>query len=113
VDVEIAFTGIPVSDLATGQVFFERLFGRPPDIVPNDREVMWRLTETARLYFLADPARAGHAAATLSVGDLDATVGELAARGIGPELVEVVGTAGRKATVRDPDGNAVALVEVY
>ena len=106
------FTGVPVSDLAAGRTFFEGLFGHPPDIVPNDDEVMWRLTETAWLYLVVDPAHAGHAVATLSGGDLDSTLSELAERGVGCGPVEVVGTAGRKATLRDPDGNGVALVEV-
>ncbi len=111
-DVEVAFTAVPVSALAAGQDYFERLFGRPPDIVPNEDEVMWRLTDTAWLYVLVDETRAGHATATMSVGDLDATLVELAARGLTPVLVERVGPAERKATLRDADGNTVALIEV-
>ena len=111
-DVEVAFTGVPVSELATGRDFFERLFGRPPDVVVNANEVMWRLADPAWLYVVVDPARAGHALAALSVGDLDATLAELAGRGISAASVEEVGDAGRKATVLDPDGNSVALIEV-
>ena len=48
----------------------------------------------------------------MSVGDLDATLVELAARGLTPVLVERVGPAERKATLRDADGNTVALIEV-
>lgn len=112
VDVEVAFIAVPVSALAIALEFFERLFGRAPDIVPNDEEVMWRLTDSAWLYVLADAAHAGHATATLSVSDLDATLAELAARAIRPERMEQVGPAERKATLRDPDGNAVALIQV-
>ncbi len=111
-EVETAFTGVPVSELATGRDFFERLFGRPADIVVNADEVMWRLADSAWLYVVADPGRAGHAIAALSVGDLDATLADLAARGILPNSVEDIGGADRKATVLDPDGNSVAIIEV-
>ena len=73
---------------------------------------MWRLAEPAWLYVVVDPGRAGHTLVTLSVGDLDATLAELAARGIEAHTVEDVGDAGRKATVLDPDGNSVAIIEV-
>ncbi len=111
-DVEIAFTGVPVSALVIGQGFYERLFGRPAEVVVSDDEVMWRLAESAWLYVVVDGGRAGNVLATLSVGDLDATLAELGERGISPASVEVIEGAGRKATVPDPDGNSVAIVEV-
>jgi predicted enzyme related to lactoylglutathione lyase len=111
-EVDIAFTGIPVSELATGRDFFERLFGRPADVVVAEDEVMWRVAESAWLYVVVDPGRAGHALAALSVGDLDATLAELGGRGISAHSVEKVGDAGRKSRVLDPDGNSVAIIEV-
>jgi predicted enzyme related to lactoylglutathione lyase len=112
-DVEVAFTGVPVTSLAAGRDFFERLFGRPADIVVTAEEVMWRLSDSAWLYVVVDTARAGHGLAALSVADLDATVAELVTRGIEPVSMEVVGDGGsRKATVLDPDGNSVAIIEV-
>jgi hypothetical protein len=111
-DVEVAFTGVPVSALAAGRDFFERLFGRPADIEVAADEVMWRLAESAWLYIVVDTARAGNGLAALSVGDLDATLAELGTRGIEPVRVEVVGGGGRKATVLDPDGNTVGIIEV-
>ncbi len=111
-DVEIAFTGVPVMSLAAGRDFFERLFGRPADVEVAVDEVMWCLAESAWLYVVVDPARAGRGLASLSVANLDATLAELAARQISPSRLEVVGDAGRKATVLDPDGNSVAIIEV-
>ncbi len=111
-DVNVAFTGVPVSDLAAGRDFFERLLGAPPDIVVTDDEVMWRLAESAWLYIVVDPARAGHALAAVSVGDLDATMSELGGRGLRPASVEDVESGARKATFLDPDGNSVAVIEV-
>lgn len=111
VDVEIAFTGVPVTSLATGRDFFERLFGRPADVEVAVDEVMWRLAESAWLYVVVDTARAGHGLASLSVPDLDAALAEIGERGVSPTRVEAVG-GGRKATVLDQDGNSVALIEL-
>lgn len=111
-DVEIAFTGVPVSELAAGRDFFERLLGRPADVEVAADEVMWCLTEPAWLYVVVDPARAGHGLVSLSVADLDDTLAELGSRGVVPISTQVVGDAGRKATVLDPDGNSVAIIEV-
>ena len=33
--------GVPVADLHAEMGWYERLFGRPADIVPNDNEAMW------------------------------------------------------------------------
>lgn len=111
-EVEIAFTGVPVSSLAVGRDFFERLLGRPADVEVAADEVMWRLAESAWLYVVVDAARAGRGLTSLSVADLDATLAELGRRDISPSRVEVVGDAGRKATMLDPDGNSVAVIEV-
>ncbi|MCW2631729.1 MAG: hypothetical protein JWR88_691 [Pseudonocardia sp.] len=40
------FAGIPVSDFATAREWYERLIGRPPDLVPHDAEAAWRLAAT-------------------------------------------------------------------
>ena len=111
VDVEIAFTGVPVSDLTSGRDFFERIFGRAADVEVAVDEVMWRVAETAWLYVVVDSARAGNGLVALSVADLDATLAELSGRGISPARLEAVG-GGRKATVLDPDGNSVAIMQV-
>ena len=73
---------------------------------------MWCLAESAWLYVVVDDARAGRGLVSLSVADLDAALAELDGRDIRPMRVEVVGDAGRKATVLDPDGNSVAIIEV-
>jgi hypothetical protein len=38
------FAGIAVADLAAEVEWFSRLFGRPPDILPNGDEAMWAAT---------------------------------------------------------------------
>ena len=56
--------------------------------------------------------RASRGLVTVAVSDLDGAVADLAARGVVCGPVEAVGDAGRKAVATDPDGNAVALVQV-
>ncbi len=102
---------MPVTSLATGRDFFERLLGRPADVEVAVDEVMWRLAESAWLYVVVDAARAGQGLVALSVADLPATLAELAQRDIRPDRMEDVG-GGRKATVLDPDGNTVAIISV-
>jgi glyoxylase I family protein len=113
VDVEVAFTGLAISDMETARAFFERVFDRPADIVASPRELMWRLTQSAWLYIVMDAERAGRGLATLSVRDLDAALSELAWRDVTPDTVEAVEGAGRKATVLDPDGNSLSIIEVF
>jgi hypothetical protein len=110
-DVDIAFTGVPVRDLASGRDLFERIFGRAADVEVAVDEVMWRVAETAWLYVVVDAARAGNGLVALSVADLDATLAELSRRGISPTHLEAVG-GGHKATVHDADGNSVAIIQV-
>ncbi len=110
-DVKIAFTGVPVARLDVSRDFFGRLLGRPADVEVAADEVMWRLAESAWLYIVVDPARAGHGLVTLSVADLDATLADLVQRDIAPTGVHAVG-GGRKATMFDPDGNSVAVIQV-
>ncbi len=104
-DVEIAFTGVPVSSLATGRDFFERLLGRPADVEVAADEVMWRLAESAWLYVVVDAARAGHGLTSLSVADLDATLVELGSRGLVPSRARMwSGTGGARRPCSTPTG---------
>ena len=111
-EVQHVFSGLVVSDIDDAVAWYSRLFGRPPDIVPNDHEAMWQLTASANFYVLADPSRAGGGVATVAVADLDAVLAGVADRGITMGPAEHVGTVARKAEVLDPDGNTVAVIEV-
>ena len=111
-DVEVAFIGVPVSELATGRAFFERLLGRPPDVVVNADEVMWRLAD--RPGSTSSSIRRGpgtpwrRSRSAISTPPWPSSSG----RGVSAASVEQVGDAARKATVHDPDGNSIALIEV-
>jgi predicted enzyme related to lactoylglutathione lyase len=109
---EVLFVGLAVSDFDAGVRWYERLFGRPSDVVAHEHEVMWSIVDGGWVYVLRDPERAGHSLLTMAVGDLEATVAELEERGLDSGPIERVGDAGRKVILTDPDGNAVSLIEV-
>jgi predicted enzyme related to lactoylglutathione lyase len=72
--------------------------------------VLWQVRDLA-IYVVLDQERAGSALLAWLVDDLDATLAQLAARGM--EAGEPVPEGGgRKATVTDPDGNSIAFVQV-
>ena len=110
--MQVLFAGVRVRSLRPATEWYERLFGRPPDIVPNEHEVMWRVADGGWLYVLEDAERAGHSLVTIAVASLDEAVAEAAARGLAIGSIEAVGSSGRKATTEDPDGNSLALIEV-
>jgi predicted enzyme related to lactoylglutathione lyase len=103
----ILFAGVPVSSVASARDWYERLFGRPPDLVPNEREVCWQLAEGGWVYVVEDPARAGRSLLTLIVDDLHAAVAPVEERGL--DVVRPPGGPPFKAEVTDPDGNLVTF----
>jgi predicted enzyme related to lactoylglutathione lyase len=101
------FAAIPVADRDAAVDWYTRLVGAPPDLVPNEREAAWRLTETGWVYVVLDADRRGAAVCTLLVDDLDAFLAGLAERGISAGPVETIGEEVRRATITDPDGNCL------
>jgi predicted enzyme related to lactoylglutathione lyase len=113
-DPSHVFAGLIVADRDRAAAWYGRLLGRPADILPNDAEAMWQLTETSSVYLLADPARAGRGVLTMVMPDLDATLAKIEQRGIHVRAdIEVIPGAGRKCEIPDPDGNTVAFVELF
>lgn len=110
--VAYVFCGIAVRDFPAALDWYQRLFGRPPDMLPHDSEAVWNLAEGGLVYVVHDPERAGSGLVTLMVADLDQALAGLTTRGLGPGPVEVMGSGARKATVTDPDGNRVSLAQV-
>ena|SRR5256885_11206596 len=110
--IEVLFAGVRVRELAPAVEWYSRLFGRDADTVPNDDEVMWRVTDGGWLYVIRDAPRAGNSLVTICVTDLDEAVAELACRQIILGPIATVGDVGRKATGEDPDGNSIDFIEV-
>lgn len=103
------FASIPVADRDDAAGWYERLIGRPPDLVPNDQEAAWRLTETGWIYIIVDAERAGSALHTLLVDDLDAFLAQLADGGIDSGPVRTIGDGVRGTVVSDPYGNRLQI----
>lgn len=109
---QVLFAGVPVDGFASALEWYTQLFGRGPDVVAHETEVMWRVADGGWLYVVHDPDRAGGALVSIAVDNLDSALGDLERRGLSAGPVERIGEAGRKATLHDPDGNAVSLLEV-
>ncbi len=101
------FAGVAVSDFAVARRWYEALFGRPPDMLPNEREAVWHVTTCGSVYVTLDPARAGSALVTIAVPDLDEHATALAARGLPLDEPEADSSAPRRLTVTDDDGNCI------
>jgi predicted enzyme related to lactoylglutathione lyase len=110
--MEVLFASVPVANLHAALGWYEDLFGRAADIVPNEREAMWCVAGNGWLYVIEEPERAGRTVVTISVSDLDQFVAALANRGIRTGPIEAVGDAGRKASVVDADGNVISWIHV-
>jgi predicted enzyme related to lactoylglutathione lyase len=105
------FAALGVADLAASVTWYERLLGRAPDLVPNEREAAWRLTDTGWIYVVCDDERAGRTLVTILVGDIDDLVAGFARRGVVVPVVTV--PEGRRATLTDPDGNTLAFAQPH
>lgn len=111
-DAVTLFAGVAVAHFDAAAAWYGRLFGRRADAIVEDDELMWRVSSTAWLYIILDEPRAGRSQVALAVPNLDRTLADIRHRGIVCETIEVLGDAGRKATVTDPDGNSISFVEV-
>jgi catechol 2,3-dioxygenase-like lactoylglutathione lyase family enzyme len=100
---------VPVRDLRAASDWYGRLFGRPPDLVPNEREAAWRLTDSGWICIERDPQRAGSALHTVLVADLQGFLAGLARRGVQAGPVQEIGAGVKQAIVRDADGNRLKL----
>lgn len=102
------FAGLAVSDYEAARSWYERLFGRPPDVLPKADEAVWQLSGSALVYIVADRRRAGSGLLTIAVDRLDEHMAELAEREI-PTRTETLANGVRKVVVSDPDGNTISF----
>src|SRR5918999_118197 len=110
--INAVLAAIPVADFAAAVTWYERLLGRPADESPMDGLAEWHFPQTAVIQLVRDDQRAGNALLTLSVDDLASHVADLETRGLAPGPVD--DTTSDKvliATVSDPEGNTITLVE--
>lgn len=110
--MEVLFTSVPVADLRVALDWYQKLFGREADIVPNETEAMWCVAGNGWLYVIEDSDRAGSTVLTISVDDLDQLLADLSTRGIRSAPIESVGDKGRKSNLTDSDGNVISWIQV-
>jgi catechol 2,3-dioxygenase-like lactoylglutathione lyase family enzyme len=106
----LLYAGVPVTDMPVSLAWFGAFFGRPADEVIGG-EALWQISETAWIFVVEQPDRAGNALLTLGVERLDEILARLAAHGVEYEPVETYGNGVRHVVVLDPDGNSLSLAE--
>jgi hypothetical protein len=108
----VFFAAAPVKDFDAACLWYARLFGRGPDMRPNDIEAAWMLSDAAWMYVILDQERAGKAMLTQIIDGLDALVATLRERGIEAFEIEDIPDKYRKVSYRDPEGNVFAFGQV-
>jgi predicted enzyme related to lactoylglutathione lyase len=112
VSINRVLAGVAVADFDAVLPWYERLFGRPPDALPMEGLAEWHVPSGGAVQLVANAERAGRSTLTL---DLDGLEHELAAmRGRGLDAGAVDDTTSDKvliASMSDPEGNAITLVE--
>ncbi|MGH2442655.1 MAG: VOC family protein [Chloroflexota bacterium] len=111
-NINYVFAGLVVSNRDQAVDWYQRLLGRAPTFLPNDAEAVWQLTSSSSVYLLADAQHAGQGVLTVLVEHLETTLEQIGARGITAGPIETIPDAGRKSVVTDPDGNAIAIIEI-
>ena len=103
------FSGIAVSDFQAALDWYQRLFGAKPSFFPNETEAVWSIGAQRWVYIIVDAKRAGGAIQTIMCSDLEATIDQIAARGLTFTQEEIPGEGVRKVMYYDPDGNEIGL----
>jgi hypothetical protein len=103
------FAGIAVADFGSMLAWYEHLMGKPPDFFPQEGEAVWRVTDHAWIYVVADAERAGRALLTILVEDLEDQVAPLAERGLPIGPIDGIPGSVRKVVISDPEGNRITF----
>lgn len=110
--VDRVFAALAVADVDVAAGWYERLFGRPADALPMEGLVEWQFRDSGTIQLVQDADRAGRSLLTLQVDDLNQELETLQGRGLDPgELDDQTSDKVRFATVIDPEGNSITLVE--
>ncbi|WP_020673045.1 VOC family protein [Amycolatopsis nigrescens] len=102
---------VPVTDHDTAIAWYTELLERAPDTRPMPGLAEWQVTGAGLIQVFADRARAGRTLLNLAIDDLDAEISRLAGHGVRVGEVSTVTSGARLATVTDPDGNTITLIQ--
>ena len=102
------YPSLLVSDMAAGEAWYTKLFGRGPDHRPMPTLLHWELFDEGGLMLSSSEEIAAQGAAFFYVADL--AIERRRLEGVGIELGDDnPGDYSTLARVRDPDGNLVTL----
>ncbi|POM25272.1 Glyoxalase-like domain protein [Actinomadura rubteroloni] len=109
--IDGVLAGLAVSDLSRSRRWYETVFDRPADAEPMPGLAEWH-TPGGVVQVVADRRRAGGSLVTVRVPDARRALTELAERG-GPvgELDDTTSAFVLFASVTDPDGNLITIVQ--
>ena len=103
---------LAVADVNSALSWYERLLGRPADALPMDGLAEWHFPNSGVIQLVEDADRAGRSLLTLDVDDLKGELVNLQDRGLDPGPIdETTSDKVLFATVTDPEGNTITLVE--
>ena len=102
---------LAVADVDSALHWYERLLGRPADALPMDGLAEWHFPESGVIQLVEDAGRAGRSLLTLGVDDLERELVTLRERGLPGVMDDTSSDKVLFATVTDPEGNAITLVE--
>jgi predicted enzyme related to lactoylglutathione lyase len=100
-----------VADYDSSLGWYERLFGRPPDIIVTHNEAMWEVVHGGWIYVVGDSTRAGKALVAVLVDDLENWVAELTQRGVAAGAIDSQPGVARNVVITDPEGNRITIGE--
>jgi predicted enzyme related to lactoylglutathione lyase len=110
--VNRVLAALAVADVDSAVRWYERLLGRPADALPMGGLAEWHFAQNGAIQLVEDADRAGRSLLTLDVGDLDRELVTLRERGLDPTAMDdTTSDMVLFATVTDPEGNAITLVE--
>ncbi len=110
-DVSSVLAGVAVSDMDQAVAWYTAFLGRGPDALPMPPLADWHFSGGYTLQIVLDVERAGGSTVTLNVADIQAAAANLASRKMTVEVDDTTSDKVKLATVTDPDGNSVTLVE--
>ena len=103
---------VPVSDFDAAERWYTTFFDRAADRHPMDGLSEWQLGDYAVVQVFHSPDKAGRTALNFVDDDLDRHLADLADRGIdATEPITVAKGRQRLATISDPYGNQLSLIE--
>lgn len=108
--IEHLLAVVPVSDLASANSWYEKLFGRPADNDPMPVLVEWQVVPGGWVQVFVDDERAGRGLLNFAVDDLEAHVARAAERGLEPGEIIEADKGVRLSALTDPDGNVIRFI---